>query len=33
MNLMIEPSQLQGTVIPPSSKSQTHRLLLAAALA
>ena len=33
MNVTIYPSHLRGTVIPPSSKSQTHRLLLAAALA
>ena len=33
MNATIYPGLLYGTVIPPSSKSQAHRLLLAAALA
>ena len=32
MNLTIVPSQLTGTVTPPPSKSQAHRLLIAAAL-
>ena len=33
MNLTITPKKLSGTVTPPPSKSQAHRLLIAAALA
>ncbi len=33
MNLTITPGKLSGTVTPPPSKSQSHRLLIAAALA
>ena len=33
MNVTITPTQLHGFVTPPPSKSQAHRLLLAAALA
>ena len=33
MNLTITPARLSGTVTPPPSKSQDHRLLLCAALA
>ena len=33
MNLTIQPGRLSGTVAPPPSKSQAHRLLIAAALA
>ncbi len=33
MTLIITPSKLSGTVTPPPSKSQAHRLLIAAALA
>ena len=33
MTLIITPSQLKGPVTPPPSKSQAHRLLIAAALA
>ncbi len=33
MDITITPSQLKGVVTPPPSKSQAHRLLLAAALA
>ena len=33
MNVTIKPSQAQGTVNAPPSKSMAHRLLLAAALA
>ena len=33
MNLTITPTRLSGTVTPPPSKSQAHRLLLCAALA
>lgn len=33
MNLTITPAKLSGTVTPPPSKSQAHRLLIAAALA
>ena len=33
MNLTITPTRLSGTVTPPPSKSQAHRLLIAAALA
>ncbi|MDE7218859.1 MAG: 3-phosphoshikimate 1-carboxyvinyltransferase [Oscillospiraceae bacterium] len=33
MNLTITPGKLSGTVTPPPSKSQAHRLLIAAALA
>lgn len=33
MNITITPSKLHGTVVPPPSKSQAHRLLIAAALA
>ena len=32
MNVTITPALLAGTVVPPPSKSQTHRLLIAAAL-
>lgn len=32
MNVTIEPAQLKGTVTPPPSKSQAHRLIIAAAL-
>ncbi len=33
MNLTITPTKLRGTVTPPPSKSQAHRLIIAAALA
>ena len=33
MTLVIHPAPLSGTVTPPPSKSQAHRLLIAAALA
>lgn len=33
MNVTITPSKLHGTVAPPPSKSQAHRMLIAAALA
>ena len=33
MNVTVSPAVLSGTITPPSSKSQGHRLLLAAALA
>ena len=33
MDIQIIPHSLSGTVTPPPSKSQTHRLLIAAALA
>lgn len=33
MMLRIRPGKLKGTVVPPSSKSQTHRALIAASLA
>lgn len=33
MNITITPAKLSGTVTPPPSKSQAHRLLIAAALA
>ena len=33
MNLTITPTRLQGSVTPPPSKSQAHRLLICAALA
>ena len=33
MDLQITPKKLSGVVTPPSSKSQAHRLLIAAALA
>ena len=33
MNVTITPTLLHGSVTPPPSKSQAHRLLLAAALA
>ena len=33
MTLTITPAKLQGTITPPPSKSQAHRLLIAAALA
>ena len=33
MNVTITPTKLHGSVTPPPSKSQTHRLLIAAALA
>ena len=32
MDLQITPKKLSGAVTPPSSKSQAHRLLIAAAL-
>ena len=32
MNIRITPGPLEGTVVPPPSKSQAHRLLIAAAL-
>ena len=32
MNLTITPGKLSGTVTPPPSKSQAHRLLICAAL-
>ena len=32
MDLQITPKKLSGVVTPPSSKSQAHRLLIAAAL-
>ena len=32
MDLQIIPKKLSGTVTPPPSKSQAHRLLIAAAL-
>ncbi|MBR5232205.1 MAG: 3-phosphoshikimate 1-carboxyvinyltransferase [Clostridia bacterium] len=32
MNVTITPSRLAGSVVPPSSKSEAHRLLIAAAL-
>ena len=32
MNVGITPKKLAGTVAPPSSKSMTHRAILAAAL-
>ena len=32
MELLLTPARLRGTVTPPPSKSQVHRLLLAAAL-
>lgn len=32
MNVTIAPAQLKGTVTPPPSKSQAHRLIIAAAL-
>lgn len=32
MNVTITPRLLQGTITPPPSKSQAHRLLIAAAL-
>lgn len=33
MNLRITPTQLKGSITPPPSKSQAHRLIIAAALA
>ena len=33
MNITITPAKLSGAVTPPPSKSQAHRLLIAAALA
>ena len=33
MNITIIPKKLAGTVTPPPSKSQAHRLIIAAALA
>ena len=33
MNLTITPTRLKGSVTPPPSKSQAHRLIIAAALA
>lgn len=33
MDVTIIPNKLQGRVTPPPSKSQTHRVILAAALA
>lgn len=33
MNLTITPTKLQGTITPPPSKSQAHRLIICAALA
>ena len=33
MNLTITPTKLKGSVTPPPSKSQAHRLIIAAALA
>jgi 3-phosphoshikimate 1-carboxyvinyltransferase len=33
MNLRISPSKLSGSIVPPPSKSQAHRLIIAAALA
>ena len=33
MNVTITPGPLSGAVTPPPSKSQAHRLLIAAALA
>ncbi|MBR0354306.1 MAG: 3-phosphoshikimate 1-carboxyvinyltransferase, partial [Oscillospiraceae bacterium] len=33
MDLLLTPHKLSGTVTPPPSKSESHRLLLAAALA
>ena len=33
MNIVITPAALQGSITPPPSKSQAHRLLIAAALA
>ena len=33
MDITITPSKLSGSVTPPPSKSQAHRLLIAAALA
>ena len=32
MNIRITPSKLKGSITPPPSKSQAHRLLIAAAL-
>ena len=32
MNVQITPTKLHGAVTPPPSKSQAHRLLIAAAL-
>ena len=33
MTVTITPTKLKGTITPPPSKSQAHRLLIAAALA
>ena len=33
MNVTIKPTKLSGVIVPPPSKSQAHRLLIAAALA
>ena len=33
MTITITPTQLRGAITPPPSKSQAHRLLIAAALA
>ena len=33
MNITITPTLLGGTIRPPASKSQAHRLIIAAALA
>ena len=33
MDVLLKPSMLRGTVTPPPSKSQAHRLILAASLA
>ena len=32
MDLTITPAKLQGSITPPPSKSQAHRLIIAAAL-
>ena len=33
MNITITPAELKGAIAPPPSKSQAHRLIIAAALA
>ena len=33
MNLLISPRLLSGSITPPASKSQAHRLIMGAALA
>ena len=33
MNLKLTPTKLKGCITPPPSKSQAHRLIIAAALA